>query len=201
MTYIIFTVFTSGGGGFLLSPRVRRPRFFVVVLVGSPFPFMFGVKLVGLFKDPTVSICMIGRLIGSAVNLAWPIEYSVQTRWTISISFEWLLPLTGFGAAESAVNRRVLRYFIVVSTLVLVASWLAIAVPGFGGARVAGAIASTTKPAIHSRAKTGHKCGESCHGLQFFLAEVSGEPLVTDAVFKGREGFGVRTIDNLVLFN
>ena len=33
------------------------------------------------------------------------------------------------------------------------------------------------------------------------MAEVSGEPLVTDAVFKGREGFGVRTIDNLVLFD
>ena len=35
----------------------------------------------------------------------------------------------------------------------------------------------------------------------FFLTEVSGEPLVVDAMFKGREGFGVRTIDDLVLFN
>ena len=31
------------------------------------------------------------------------------------------------------------------------------------------------------------------------MAEVSGEPLVTDIMLKGRQGFGVRTIDNLVL--
>ena len=43
--------------------------------------------------------------------------------------------------------------------------------------------------------------GESYHRLWFFLAEVSGEPFVTEAVFKGREGFGVRTTDNLVLFD
>ena len=86
---------------------------------------------------------MVGRLVGGAVNLARPVEHSVQTRWTISIPFEWLLPLTGFGAAESSVDRCVLGSFVIVSTLVLVASWLAIAVPGFGGAGVTGAIAST----------------------------------------------------------
>ena len=78
------------------------------------------------------------------MNLARPIEYSVQTRWTISVSFEWLLPSTGFGATESGVDRRVFGAFVIVSTLVLVALWLAIAVPGFVGARVAGAIASTS---------------------------------------------------------
>ena len=86
---------------------------------------------------------MIGRLIRGAVNLARPIEYSVQTRWTISVSFEWLLLLTGFRATESGVDRRVFGTFIIVSTLVLVVSWLAIVVPGFGRAGVAGAIAST----------------------------------------------------------
>ena len=86
---------------------------------------------------------MIGRLVGGAMNLARPIKYSVQTRWTISISFEELLPLTGFRATESGVNHRFFGILVVASTLVLVASWLAIVVPGFGGARVAGAIAST----------------------------------------------------------
>src|SRR5215216_487147 len=37
---------------------------------------------------------MIGRLVGGAVNLARPIEYFVQARWTIFVSFEQLLPLT-----------------------------------------------------------------------------------------------------------
>ena len=109
--------------------------------------------------------------------------------------------MTGFGATESGVDRRVLGSFVIVLALVLVASWLAIAVPGFGGARVAGAIASTSKPAILSLAKAGHKCGKGCHALRLFLAEVSGDPFIMDAMFKGREGFDVRTIGNLVLFN
>ena len=83
---------------------------------------------------------MIGTPIGGAVNLARPVEYFVQTRRTISVSCEWPLPLTGFGAAESSVDRYVFGTFVVDSTLVLVASWFAIAVPGFRGARVAGAI-------------------------------------------------------------
>ena len=48
---------------------------------------------------------------------------------------------------------------------------------------------------ILTRAKVGHECGKSCHGLWFFLAEVPGKPFVTDAVFKGREGFGIRTVN------
>ena len=50
----------------------------VVVLAGRPFPIMFGIQFTGLFKDPTTSVGMIGRLVGGAVNLAGSIEYSVQ---------------------------------------------------------------------------------------------------------------------------
>ena len=78
------------------------------------------------------------------MNLAGPIEYSVQTGWTIFVSFEWLLPLTGFRATESGVDCRVFGVFIVVSTLVLVASWPTVAVSGFGGAGVASTVASTS---------------------------------------------------------
>ena len=87
---------------------------------------------------------MVGRLFGGAMNLARPIEYSVQTRWTISVSFEWPLPLTGFGATESGIDRDVLRSFIIIASVVFASSWLAIAIPGFRGARIAGAIASTS---------------------------------------------------------
>ena len=104
---------------------------------------MFGVELAGLFKDPTVFVGMIGRLIRGAMNLARPIEYSVLTRWTILVSFEWLLPLTGFRATESGVHCRVFGIFIIASTLVPIVSWPAMAIPGFGGARVAGDVAST----------------------------------------------------------
>ena len=130
-------------GKFLLSPYARLTRLFVIVLAGWPFPLVFGIELAGLFEDPTIYVGVIGGFIGDDVNLAGPIEYSVQTRWTISVSFEWLLLLTGFRATESGVDRRVFGTFVIVSTLVLIVSWLAIVVPGFRGARVAGAIAST----------------------------------------------------------
>ena len=125
---------------------------------------------------------MIGRLVSGAMNLARPIKYSFQTGWTIFVSFEWLLPLTGFRATESGVDRRVFGIFIVALTLVFVVSWPAVAISGFGGARVVGTVASMSQPAVFSRAKVGHECGKGCHRHWIFLAEVSGKPFVTDAI-------------------
>ena len=141
---------------------------------------------------------MVGWLVRGTVYLTRAIEYTVQTGRAISVCLEWLLPLTGLGATESGVDHRVLGSFVIVSMLVLVASWLAIVVPGFRGARVAGAIASTSKPAILSHAETGHKCGKGYHGLRLFLVEVSGEPLVADVMLEGCEGHRIRTVDDLV---
>ena len=59
-------------------------------------------------------------------------------------SFEWILPLTGFRATESGIDRHVFGIFIVASTFVFVASWPTVAISGFGSARVAGAVASTS---------------------------------------------------------
>ena len=101
------------------------------------------------------------------------------------MSFIWLLPLTGLGAAESGVEYRVIGIVTIASTLVPVASGLAIAISGFRGARFACIIIATGQLAIFARAKAGHKRREGCHGLRLFLAEVSGEPFVTDAMFKG----------------
>ena len=60
--------------------------------------------------------------------LAWAIEYAVQAGWARIVPFERLLPLAGLGAAESGVDRRVIGIITVVSTLVSVASRLAIAI-------------------------------------------------------------------------
>ena len=87
---------------------------------------------------------MIGMLVRGAMDLARPIKYSVQTGWTIFVSFEWLLLLTGFRATESGVDCRIFGIFIVASMLVFVASWLTVAISGFRGARVAGTVASTS---------------------------------------------------------
>ena len=46
--------------------------------------------------------------------------------------------------------------------------------------------AATSQPAVLARTKAGHECRNGCHGLRLLLAEVSGKPLVTDVMLKGR---------------
>ena len=57
---------------------------------------------------------------------------------------------------KSGVDRYVLRYFITITTLVFIASWLTVAVSDFGSARIAGAVAPTSEPVVFSRAKASH---------------------------------------------
>ena len=73
---------------------------------------------------------MIGWFVWGDVNLAWTIEYAVQAGWSRVVSFIWLLPLAGLGATESGVDRRVVGIVTVASTLMSVASGLAIAISG-----------------------------------------------------------------------
>ena len=71
------------------------------------------------------------------MDLTWTIEYAVQAGRAWIVSLIWLLPLTGLRATESGVDRRVLGAVTVASTLVSVASGLAVAVSGFRSARFA----------------------------------------------------------------
>ena len=71
------------------------------------------------------------------MDLTWTIEYAVQAGRALIIYFIWLLSLTGLGATESGVDRHVIGIVTVASTLVSVASGLAIAISGFEGARFA----------------------------------------------------------------
>ena len=86
------------------------------------------------------------------------------------------------------------------SAFVPIAPELAGVVLGLGGSCLVGCVFATSQPAVLSRAKAGHECCEGCHGFRLFLAEVAGEPFVTDAVFEGRWGFGIRRVNDLVLF-
>ena len=71
---------------------------------------------------------MIRRLVGGVVNLAGSIEYSVQIGWARISSFEWLFPLTGFGASESDIDCRILTIVAVNAAFVFVATRPAIMV-------------------------------------------------------------------------
>ena len=87
---------------------------------------------------------MIGWFIRGAVDLTWTIEYAVQTGRARIVSLKWLLPLTGLRATESGVDSRVFGVVTVASTLVSVASWLAVAVSSLRSARFACIIISTS---------------------------------------------------------
>ena len=65
------------------------------------------------------------------MNLAWTVEYAVQTGRARIAIFEWRFPLTGFRATESGIDSRVFGAITVFATLVFVASWFVIAIPGF----------------------------------------------------------------------
>ena len=62
------------------------------------------------------------------MNLARAIEYTVQAGQSRIVSFERLLPLTGFGVAESGIDCHILRIVAIVSTLVSVAPWLSVTI-------------------------------------------------------------------------
>ena len=94
----------------------------------QPLVLVLGIYLVGLFEHPTISVSVIGWFIGGAVNLARVIEYAVQTGRSWIVSFERLLPLTGFGVAESGVDCRIFGIVAIVLTLMSVAPWLAVTV-------------------------------------------------------------------------
>ena len=150
----MLTVFTWGGGEFLLSPRVRTPGLVVIVDV-KPLVLVFGVYFAGLFKYPAVSIGVVGWLVQGAMNLAQALQYVVQTGRSLIISFERLLPLTGLGSAESGVYCRVFSVVVVVPSLMSVASWLAVVIADIRSAGMwRGAAAS--QPAVLTRAKAGH---------------------------------------------
>ena len=87
---------------------------------------------------------MIGWFIRGAMDLTWTIEYAVQAGRALIISFIWLLPLSGLGATESGVDRRFIGIVTIVSTLVPVASGLAVAISGFRSARFACVVIATS---------------------------------------------------------
>ena len=66
------------GREFLLDPGIRLASLFVIAVTGRPLPLVFGIKLAGLFEDPTASVGMIGWFVGVAMNLAGPVQYLVQ---------------------------------------------------------------------------------------------------------------------------
>src|SRR3954466_12542384 len=117
--------------------------------------------------------------------LARAIEYTVQTGWARSVSFEWLFPLTGFGASESGINCRIFSIVAVNAAIVLVVTRPAIAVLGIRITRALGHVIATSQPAVFSRAKAGHECREGCHRFRLFLSKVPGKPLVTDVMLEG----------------
>ena len=89
----------------LLTPSVSLVNLSVIPVAWRlPSP-VFDIELAGLFKDPTVSVGVIGWFIRVAMNLEGSVQNPVQVGWFISVRPRWLLLLTGLGVAESGVDR------------------------------------------------------------------------------------------------
>ena len=69
------------------------------------------------------------------MDLRWTIKYAVQTGWARIVFLKWLLPLTILRATESGIGGRVFDVIAIISTLVSLASGLAVAIFGFRSAR------------------------------------------------------------------
>ena len=96
---------------------------------GTPI-FVIGACPAGLFEDPAFSIGMGGWRSWGAMNLAWTVEYAVQTGRTRIVIFEWPFPLTGLRATKPGINYRIIGIFTIFAALVFVASGFAVAISG-----------------------------------------------------------------------
>ena len=132
-----------------------------------------------------MSVGVIGLFVWGTMYLARTVEYAVQAGWSLTVPFVGLLSLAGLGVAESGINGGVIGVVAIASAFVSVAPELDGAIFGLGGACVVGCVCTESQPTILSRAEAGHKCREGCHGPRLFLAEVAGEPFVSDVVLKG----------------
>ena len=83
-----------------------------------------------MFEDPAFSVGMIGWCSWGAMNLAWTVEYAVQTGWARMVPFEWLFPLTVLRATESSIDGRVFSVIAIIGKLVFVALGLAVSISG-----------------------------------------------------------------------
>ena len=64
------------------------------------------------------------------MDLAWSIEYAVQTGRARIVSFKWIFPLTELGATESDIDGRVFGVIAIIAALVSVAPGISIAISG-----------------------------------------------------------------------
>ena len=64
------------------------------------------------------------------MNLAWTVEYAVQTGHARIVIFEWPFPLTGLRATKSGIDYRIFGVSTIFVTLVFVAPGFAIAISG-----------------------------------------------------------------------
>ena len=104
-----------------MSPCVRLPGPFVIVLaLRFPF-FVSAIYLPGLFKYPAISVSMVGRFVWGAMYLARTIEYAVQAGWFSIAPFLGLLSLAGLGSTESDMNYCVIGVIAIASAFVSVA--------------------------------------------------------------------------------
>ena len=128
---------------------------YVVILAWCVEPLVFGIEFAELLENPTISMGMVCRSPGGAVDLTYFVQDFVEVRQLVPVIFGRRLFLILLRAFESGVDYRAHWAVILDSALFFVTARFPISISGFGCTRVAGA--ASCQPAILSCAKAGHE--------------------------------------------
>ena len=87
---------------------------------------------------------------------------------------------------------------IFIPALVFIALEFSIGVAYFRGACLA-IVRTASEPIILSRIEASHRRGKGGHSPRFILAELTGQPFISDIILNRDDGFGFKAVYDLVL--
>ena len=127
----------------------------VVILAWCVEPLVFGIEFAGLLENPTISMGVVCRPPGGAVDLTYFIHDFVEVRRLVPVIFGRRLFLILPRAFESSIDCRARWAVVLDSALFFVTTRFPVSISRFGCTRVAGA--APCQPAVLSYAKAGHE--------------------------------------------
>ena len=127
----------------------------IVILAWCVEPLVFAIEFAGLLENPTISMGIVCRSPGGAVDLTYFVQDFVEVGQLVPVIFGRRLFLILPRAFESGIDCRAHWAVVLDSALFFVMAWFPVSISRFGCTRVAGA--ASCQPAILSCAKAGHE--------------------------------------------
>ena len=132
------------------------------------------------------------------MDLTRLVQNYVQSRRAITVAFRGFLSGSGLLVSESGIYCHILTLVVIVAMFILAASGLSISVPNLGGTGCIWVGIFAASQLSSPAQKGGHEGSKGCHSSWFVLAELPYKPFVLDTMLKGSQGFGIRTVNDLI---